>query len=123
MTLYRIKRLAHSVFLTAVVCHGPYALLSTQVAPGSTGFAYKGYKITSWSDQEEGLIETMKGGRIEKVESALRDAGADMQTGTAKKMGGITVDREVVSGANPFAVKGLGTQFVQMLNSGVEAKN
>ena len=65
----------------------------------------------------------MKGGHIEKVESALRDAGPDVQTGTAKKMGGITVDREVVSGANPFAVKGLGAQFVQMLSSGVEVKN
>lgn len=105
------------------MCHGPYALLSTKVAPNSDGFAYKGYKITSWSDAEEGLVETMKGGHIEKVESALREAGADMQTGATKKMGGITVDREVVSGANPFAVKALGSQFVEMLNSGVLTKN
>ncbi|KAJ3528147.1 hypothetical protein NMY22_g9532 [Coprinellus aureogranulatus] len=105
---------------TAVVCHGPYALLSTKVAPNSSGFAYKGYKITSWSDAEEGLIEKLKGGHIEKVESALREAGADMQTGVAKKMGGITVDREVVSGANPFAVKSLGSQFVEMLEKRVQ---
>lgn len=108
------------VVVAAVVCHGPYALLSTAVAPQSDGFAYKGYKITSWSDAEEGLVETLKGGHIEKVESALREAGADMQTGATKKLGGITVDRELVSGANPLAVKGLGTKFVEMLDGGVK---
>ncbi|EAU81043.1 ThiJ/PfpI family protein [Coprinopsis cinerea okayama7 len=100
---------------TAAVCHGPYALLSTRVAPNSTGFAYKGYKLTSWSDASESLVEKLKGGHIEKVESALRDAGADMQTQTSKNLGSVTVDREVVSGANPLAVAELGEKFVEML--------
>ncbi|KAH6915668.1 ThiJ/PfpI family protein [Coprinopsis sp. MPI-PUGE-AT-0042] len=100
---------------TATVCHGPFAFLSTQVAPGSDGFAYKGYKITSWSDTEEKVIEGLKGGHIQMVESSLREAGADMQTQFSKKMGGITVDREVVSGANPLAVNELGDKFVEML--------
>jgi putative intracellular protease/amidase len=99
----------------ATVCHGPFAFLSTQVAPGSDGFAYKGYKITSWSDTEEKVIEGLKGGHIQMVESSLRDAGADMQTQFNKKMGNITVDREVVSGANPLAVNALGDKFVEML--------
>jgi putative intracellular protease/amidase len=100
---------------TAIICHGPYALLSTKTAAGSTGFAYEGYNITSWSDQEEALVETMKGGKIEKVQSALRDAGAVMTEGIAPKLGSITVDREVVSGANPMAAAALGDKFIEMM--------
>ncbi|KAH9932156.1 ThiJ/PfpI family protein [Amylocystis lapponica] len=102
---------------TAVICHGPLALLSTQFAPGSPGFAYKGYKLTSWSDAEERLVEKLKGGEIPKVESTLKDAGAEMVSTVGKKAGGITVDREVVSGANPMAADGLGKQFVEMLQA------
>ncbi|RPD59110.1 ThiJ/PfpI family protein [Lentinus tigrinus ALCF2SS1-6] len=103
---------------TAVICHGPYALLSTKYAPNSQGFAYKGYKLTSWSDAEEKLVETMKGGTVpNKVESSLKAEGAEMLTGMGKKMGGITVDRKVVSGANPLAANALGSKFVEMLKA------
>jgi len=102
---------------TATICHGPYALLSTKVAPGSTGFAYKGYKITAWSNTEEKLIETLKGGEVEKVETSLRDAGADMVVGTSEKFGSITLDRELVSGANPMAAAPLGAKFIEMLST------
>lgn len=98
-----------------MICHGPYAFLSTKVAPGSTGFAYVGYKITSWSDAEEKVIELLKGGEIEKVESALTAAGAEMVEGLGQKVGQITVDREVVSGANPMAANVLGAKFIEMI--------
>ncbi|KAF2648012.1 class I glutamine amidotransferase-like protein [Lophiostoma macrostomum CBS 122681] len=97
---------------TAAICHGPYAFLSTQV---SGEFAYKGYKITSWSDAEEKLMETLLWGEIKKVESSLREAGAEMVEGVGTALGSITVDREVVSGANPMAADALGDKFVQML--------
>ncbi|KAI0695416.1 ThiJ/PfpI family protein [Cerioporus squamosus] len=103
---------------TATICHGPYALLSTKYAPNSQGFAYKGYKLTSWSDAEEKLVETLKGGIVpNKVESSLRQEGAEMVTGTDKKLGDITVDHEVISGANPMAANALGTKFVEMLKA------
>ncbi|THG95038.1 hypothetical protein EW026_g6548 [Hermanssonia centrifuga] len=67
---------------TAMLCHGPYALLSTKYAPDSPGFAYNGYKITSWSDQEEKLVETLKQGEVpRKVESSLSAEGVEMLTG------------------------------------------
>jgi putative intracellular protease/amidase len=99
----------------AVICHGPYALLSTKVAPGSTGFAYEGYKITAWSDEEEKLVEVLKGGEIEKVQGTLREAGAVMTEGIAPKVGYITVDRELISGANPLAAASLGDKLVEMM--------
>ncbi|KAF2875184.1 class I glutamine amidotransferase-like protein [Massariosphaeria phaeospora] len=104
---------------TAVICHGPYALLSTKV---DGEFAYKGYRITSWSDAEEKMMETLLWGEIEKVESALREQGADMVEGAGEKMGQITVDREVVSGGNPFAADALGDKFLQMIKGDAAPK-
>lgn len=102
----------------ATLCHGPFALLSTKVAPNSQGFAYKGYKITSWSDSEEALVETLKSGEIpNKVESTLAGEGAEMVTSFGKKAGSITLDRELISGANPMAANGIGEEFVSRLKA------
>ncbi|KAJ5653890.1 class I glutamine amidotransferase-like protein [Penicillium lividum] len=100
---------------TAAICHGPYALLSTKKA-GDGSFVYDGYKITSWSDAEEKGVETLLGAEIEKVESALRDAGAVMVEGMHEKIGGTTLHRELVTGGNPLAANALGDRFVRMIS-------
>ncbi|CEN60911.1 Putative ThiJ/PfpI family protein [Aspergillus calidoustus] len=100
---------------TAAICHGPYALLSTKQAGDGT-FAYKGYKITAWSDAEEKVMETILGGEIEKVESSLRNEGAEMVTGVGEKMGQTTLDRELLTGENPLAAGQLGDRFVRMIS-------
>jgi len=97
---------------TAAICHGPYAFLSTKQVGE---FAYKGYKLTCWSDAEEKLMETLLWGEIEKVESALRNEGAEMVEGVGTSLGKITVDREVVSTANPMGADALADKFLQML--------
>lgn len=102
---------------TAAICHGPYAFLSTKYA-GQKQFAYKGYKITSWSDAEEKFMEmAVLRGEVTKVESALREEGADMVEGVATSVGYITVDRELVSGANPMAANSLGNKFIEMMSA------
>jgi putative intracellular protease/amidase len=101
---------------TAAVCHGPWAFLSTKYGPEKE-FAYKGYKLTSWSDAEEKFMETMLRGEIDKVEGTLREHGAEMQEGLGKSMGSITVDREVVTGDNPMAVNALADKFLEMLEA------
>lgn len=100
---------------TAAICHGPYALLSTRQA-GDGSFAYKDYKITSWSDAEEGVMERVLGGEIEKVEEDLRKAGAVMVEGAGEKIGTTTLDRELVTGGNPMAANQLGDRFVRMIS-------
>lgn len=100
---------------TAAICHGPYALLSTRQA-GDGSFAYKGYSITSWSDVEEKMFETLMGGEVEKVESALRNEGAVMVEGMPEKIGGTTLHRELVTGANPMAANALGDRFLRMIS-------
>jgi putative intracellular protease/amidase len=99
---------------TAALCHGPWAFLSTKVGP-EKAFAYKGYKMTSWSDVEEKVMETWFRGEISKVEGTLREEGADMQEGVGKSLGSITVDRELVTGDNPMAANGIGEKFLEML--------
>jgi putative intracellular protease/amidase len=100
---------------TAALCHGPYAFLSTKYS-GDKEFAYKGYKLTSWSDVEEHLVEKLLAGEIKKTEGSLRDEGAVMVEGSREKVGYITVDKEVVSGGNPMAATTLGSHFVKMLS-------
>ncbi|KAI9928825.1 hypothetical protein ASPWEDRAFT_103451 [Aspergillus wentii DTO 134E9] len=100
---------------TAAICHGPYALLSTKAA-GDGSFVYNGYRITSWSDLEEKAMETMMGGEIEKVESALRNEGAVMVEGAGEKIGNTTLHRELVTGANPMAANALGDRFLRMIS-------
>lgn len=99
---------------TAALCHGPWAFLSTKVGPQGE-FAYKGYKLTAWSDLEEKFMETIFRGEISKVESTLRENGADMQEGIAKSVGQITVDREVITGDNPMSANAIGDKFLRMM--------
>jgi putative intracellular protease/amidase len=98
----------------AALCHGPFALLSTKYGP-SKEFAYKGYKLTAWSDTEEKLMETIFRGEIQKVAATLQENGADMQEGVAKSLGSITVDREVVTGDNPTSANAIGDKFLEMM--------
>ncbi|KAK4118529.1 class I glutamine amidotransferase-like protein [Parathielavia appendiculata] len=99
---------------TAALCHGPWAFLSTKYGP-SEKFEYAGYKMTSWSDAEEKLMETIFRGEIDKVEGTLRKEGVDMQEGLAKSLGSITVDRELITGDNPMSADALGNKFLEML--------
>lgn len=61
-------------------------------------------------------METMFGGEVKKVESSLRNEGAEMVEGPREKVGNITVDRELVTGGNPLAANALGDQFLKMLS-------
>lgn len=99
---------------TGALCHGPWAFLSTKYGPGGE-FAYKGYKLTCWSDVEEGLMETVFRGEIDKCESTLRENGAEMVEGVAKSLGSITVDREVVTGDNPLSANAIGDKMLEMM--------
>jgi putative intracellular protease/amidase len=101
---------------TAALCHGPWAFLSTKVGPKGE-FAYKGYKMTSWSDVEERIMEVYFRGEIDKVEGTLRAEGVDMQEGLAKSLGSITVDREVVTGDNPMSAAAIGEKFLEMVGA------
>lgn len=104
-------------YQTAVICHGPIALLSAH-QPGKD-FPYKGYKVTCYANKEEAANVLMWGGSPRKVEDALREVGVDVQTATVPMMPNIVVDREVISGEGPTSADQLGEKFVEILEKKV----
>lgn len=100
---------------TAVICHGPIALLSARTGVPGEDFIYKGYKVACYSNIEEKSNELLWGGKLRKCEDALREAGLEVQTAALPLTGKVVVDREVVSGENPTSADGLGKKFVEML--------
>lgn len=95
---------------TALICHGPIALLSNRSA-------YEGYRVTIVSKKEE--IEEEEAGhlgghQLYYVEDALRRDGLDVHV--AKPWSShVLRDREVITGQNPMSAKALTTEFIKAL--------
>ncbi|KAF8243969.1 ThiJ/PfpI family protein [Wilcoxina mikolae CBS 423.85] len=102
---------------TAVICHGPIALLSMQKQ--GEKFPYDGYKVTCYANKEEVSNELLWGGKIRRVEDALREAGCVVETAALPLLPKLVVDRELVSGENPASADQLGVKFVEMLEGKV----
>ena len=114
---------------TAAICHGPIALLSAQQDPASyqsalargekpaaTDWLYKGYKMTIFSDPEEQVFEaSLKDQRLLFYPAnAMAMAGGDM--GYAKAwQPNVVVDRELITGQNPFSDKALAKVLLEKL--------
>ncbi len=105
--------------LTALVCHGPIALLST--LPDAAGFSgrlareghaaadpawlYAGYRMTAFSNREEALSKAALGGGAMRFypQTALEQAGGSYAS-AAQPWGPLVVaDRELLTGQNPFS--------------------
>lgn len=136
---------------TALICHGPVALLSTLNKPAELGkgleashsasdkdtkktaaekpvtskelWTYQGYRMTVFSDAEEKPNEpTALGGYMKFYpEDALRAAGGKLQIAPAKKSK-VVQDRELITGQNPFSDKELATAFLKALKFKGEVK-
>lgn len=136
---------------TALICHGPVALLSTLIKPEELGKAleashsasdkdtkktaaekpvtskelwpYQGYRMTVFSDAEEKPNEpTALGGYMKFYpEDALRAAGGKLQIAPAKKSK-VVQDRELITGQNPFSDKELAAAFLKALKFKGEVK-
>lgn len=116
---------------TALVCHGPIALLSTLPnAPGfvaameSTGTAtqpsewiYAGYQVTVISNQEEEQAKPQLGGGTMKFypQSALQQAGVRYRSNTAPWSPNVVVDRELITGQNPASAIGVARELLARL--------
>jgi len=120
-----LLRAAHAMSLPTIsICHGPAAMLSTQIGGE---FAYKGYKMCVFPDKTD--IFTPKVGYLpggikedEWLERNLVKAGAIIQN---KEMDDMTcVDRELVTGSSQAASQTLAVRAVMFLAEryGFEAK-
>nr|WP_225778010.1 type 1 glutamine amidotransferase domain-containing protein [Pseudomonas sp. Marseille-Q3773] len=114
---------------TAAICHGPIALLSAQQdpagyqaalargdKPAARDWVYQGYRMTIFSDPEEQVFEgSLNGQRLLFYPAgAMAMAGGDM--GYAKAwQPNVMVDRELITGQNPFSDKALAKVLLEKL--------
>ncbi len=127
---------------TALICHGPIALLSAMSNPEKFGalladgkqveaskhakdWIYTGYKMTIFSTKEEQHEEpgqdNLLGGWVKFYpDEALDIAGGKVLVRAQKWQGNVIRDRELITGQNPFSDESLAKEFISALN---EQKN
>ncbi|QHG65477.1 type 1 glutamine amidotransferase domain-containing protein [Pseudomonas putida] len=115
---------------TALVCHGPIALLST--LPDASGFVatlesgqaprapqwiYSGYQVTVISNQEEEQAKPQLGGGEMKFypQTALQQAGATFRSNATPWASNVVVDRELITGQNPASALAVGEELLKRL--------
>jgi len=115
---------------TALVCHGPIALLST--LPDAEGFTrqlvsgervrpqawiYAGYRLTVISDQEEEIAKGLLGGGAMKFypQTALEAAGATFVSNRTPWSANIVTDRELITGQNPASAQAVAAELLKRL--------
>lgn len=114
---------------TALVCHGPAALLSA--LPDTKGFAlkmeqkgsaphpnwiYAGYKVTAFSNAEEEASKAqLNGGEMKFTpQTALEQAGLKFSA-AGLWQSNVVVDRELITGQNPFSAPAVGAELLKRL--------
>jgi putative intracellular protease/amidase len=116
---------------TALVCHGPIALLATLPdandfvgqlsakgqASAQSGWIYAGYKMTVISNQEEELAKGLLGGGAMKFypQTALQQAGGQYSSNTSPWTSHVVMDRELITGQNPASALEVGQALVKRL--------
>jgi putative intracellular protease/amidase len=115
---------------TALVCHGPIALLSAM--PDASGFAqkmahqtkvapqkwtYAGYQVTVFSnDEEEASKAQLQGGAMKFYpQTALEAAGLKFSRSAQLWQGHMVTDRELVTGQNPASAPLVGQELLRRL--------
>jgi putative intracellular protease/amidase len=117
---------------TALVCHGPIALLATLADP--SGFTaqlarsasvqpagrwiYAGYRMTVISNAEEEAAKgLLQGGSLKFTpETALRNAGGVYQGNPENWHPNVVIDRELITGQNPASANAVADALLRRLN-------
>lgn len=117
---------------TALVCHGPIALLSTlpgnaafvqrmerdNRAPAPADWIYAGYQVTVISnDEEEQAKAALNGGRMKFYpQTALQQAGVQYRSNAQPWQSNVVVDRELITGQNPASAQDVAKVLLERLD-------
>ncbi|MEQ1943112.1 type 1 glutamine amidotransferase domain-containing protein [Mesorhizobium sp. VNQ89] len=120
---------------TALLCHGPVAVLAalphapefkaamvagdtTKAAELAKGWQYAGYDMTIFSEAEERIAEEhmLKGKLHFYMPDALKAAGGRVTTGAVNFAANVVEDRELITGQNPSSDNPLAEKFVAALD-------
>ena len=98
----------------AAVCHGPAALLSAGNGPEGT-WLFDGYKIASFTEEEEDQKPYVKLGLHWYLENALKLRGAVFDDGDAAWVSYVVVDRNLITGQNPDSSESIAEAIMKRL--------
>lgn len=120
---------------TALLCHGPVALLAampgareyraaliagdeTKAKDLAKGWTYAGYRMTVFSASEEAWAEkNVLGGKLFfDMPKALRLAGGEVTTSPVDFAPNLVVDRELITGQNPSSDHLIAARLVEALD-------
>jgi putative intracellular protease/amidase len=99
----------------ASLCHGPAFLLS---APANTDgqWIFDGYRLTSFTDEEESQTPSGKKGMEWYLESALRNAGGVFDDSSAAWTSHVVVDRNLITAQNPNSADAVADAVLKSLD-------
>ncbi len=97
----------------AAVCHGHCGLLTLR--DGESKWPFAGYRLTCFSHSEE-LVTNMAGQLPFVLELEVRRLGGIYEKADAIWGSHVVVDRNLVTGQNPYSSKALAEAFIKKLN-------
>jgi len=98
----------------AALCHGPAMLLSAPERPGGQ-WLFDGYRLTSFTDEEEDQTEAGLLGMAWLLDVALKNAGAVFDDGPAAWISHVVVDRNLITGQNPGSTEATADAVIKKL--------
>ena len=100
----------------AALCHGPAALLSApERADGQ--WLFDGYRMTSFTDEEEDQTEAGLLGMAWLLDVALKNAGAVFDDGPSAWISHVVVDRNLITGQNPGSTEATADAVIKKLRA------
>jgi putative intracellular protease/amidase len=116
---------------TAAICHGPITLLSGQADPAAyeaalvagkpavaQNWIYSGYRMTIFSTpEEEGFESSLNGAKIRYYPAAAMKTAGGKTEFAAAWQSNVVVDRELITGQNPFSDHALARAMLEKLQA------
>jgi putative intracellular protease/amidase len=100
----------------SALCHGPALLLSApERADGQ--WLFDGYRLTSFTDEEEDQTEAGLLGMAWLLDVALKNAGAVFDDGPAAWISHVVVDRNLITGQNPGSTEATADAVIKKLTA------
>ena len=102
--------------LIAALCHGPALLLSAPERADGL-WLFDGYRITSFTDEEEDQTEAGRLGMAWLLDVALKNAGAVFDDAPSAWVSHVVVDRNLVTGQNPGSTEATADAVIKKLRA------
>jgi putative intracellular protease/amidase len=98
----------------AALCHGPAVLLSAPERADGL-WLFDGYRMTSFTDEEEDQTEAGLLGMAWLLDVALKNAGAVFDDGPSAWISHVVVDRNLITGQNPGSTEATADAVIKKL--------